>query len=142
MAAAFGFSIGDFINGINLVKDVIQALSESRGSSKEYVELRMQLESLELALNQIDSQFPGIEETTHRVALVSAVTTCRGLVNDFLQDIEKYHVPLSHKGPKSVWKDTLRKIQWRISISEELVAFRGKVAFHVNTIGMLLHIVQ
>jgi hypothetical protein len=40
MAATFGFSIGDFISGIILVKDIVQALSDSRGSSKEYVDLK------------------------------------------------------------------------------------------------------
>ncbi|KAF7514150.1 hypothetical protein GJ744_004475 [Endocarpon pusillum] len=46
MAATFGFSVGDFINGIHFVKDVIQAVSESRGSSNKYVKLGTQLESL------------------------------------------------------------------------------------------------
>jgi hypothetical protein len=139
--AAFGFSIGDFINGINLVKDVVQALSESRGSAREYAEPLTQLESLELAPNQIQSQFSDIQETSHRVTLVDAVTACCGLVNHFLRSIEKYHPSLSHKGPKSVWKETLRKIQWRLSMPEELVTFRGKISFHVNAIGILLHAV-
>ena len=142
MAAFFRFSIGDFINGIHLVKEIIEALSESRGSSKEYVELSTQLDSLELALTQIESQYPDIEDNTHQVALVRAVTACSKLVYDFLQSIEKYHRSLSHKAPKSVWKETLRKIQWQLSMPEELVEFRGKISFHVNAIGMLLHTIQ
>ena len=142
MAAAFGFSIGDFINGINFVKDVIQALSESRGSSNEYVELRTQIESLEIALSQVQSQSPFIQEIVHPGALVSALTACRELVNTFLHGIEKYHVSLSRKAPRAVWKDTLRKIQWRVSVPEELVTFRAKISFYVNTIGMQLNVIQ
>ena len=142
MVAFFGFSIGNFINGINLVKEVIQALSESQGSFKEYVELRIQLESLEMALAQIESQFPDIQEDVHQVALVSAVTACRELVYDFLHGIEKYHPSLSHNGPKSAWKETLCKMQWRLSMPEELMKFRGKLSFHLNVIGVLLHTIH
>lgn len=46
---------------------------------------------------------------------------------------------LNRKGSRTIWKDTLRKIQWRVSLPEELVTLRAKVSIHVNTIGMLLH---
>lgn len=41
MAAVFGFStnVSDFIAGIILIREIIQALSDSRGSSKEYLDL-------------------------------------------------------------------------------------------------------
>jgi hypothetical protein len=92
MAAAFGFSIGDFINGIILVKDVIQALSDSRGSSKEYSETMSQLHILKLALGQIEGQFAVLQSSTHWTALAGTLTSCRAVIDDFLQGIEKYHV--------------------------------------------------
>jgi hypothetical protein len=142
MAVPFGFSIGDFISGIILVKDIVQALSDNRGSSKEYLDLKVLLQSLALALNQIQGQFGDIQEDLHRAALVSAVTACREVVNDFLPGIEKYKESLCDDGPKSLWKDTLRKIKWKLSMPEELATFRGKISFHANAIGLLLHTVQ
>jgi hypothetical protein len=61
MAVPFGFSAGDFINAIILVKDVIKALSDSPGSSKEHNEMMSQLDGLELVLNQIDGQFADLQ---------------------------------------------------------------------------------
>jgi uncharacterized protein YbjQ (UPF0145 family) len=57
MAAAFGFSAGDFITGINLVKDIIKALNDSRGSSKEYLEVITELRGLEVALIHVKAQY-------------------------------------------------------------------------------------
>ena len=55
MAGAFGFPIGDFINGIIVIKDVIQALQESRGSSQEFVEVIRELHMLERALMEVNN---------------------------------------------------------------------------------------
>jgi hypothetical protein len=129
MAAAFGFSIGDFINGIILVKDVIQALSDSRGSSKEYSETMSQLHILKLALGQIEGQFADLQSSGP-----SSMTFCR-----VSRNIMFY---LSRKGPSAIWKDALRKIQWQLSMPEDLVAFRGKLSYYVYAIGMLLHTIQ
>jgi hypothetical protein len=49
---------------------------------------------------------------------------------------------LSRKGPSAIWKDALRKIQWQLSMPEDLVAFRGKLSYYVYAIGMLLHTIQ
>jgi uncharacterized protein YbjQ (UPF0145 family) len=46
MASAFGFSPGDFITTINLVKDIVKALNDSKGSSKEYLQVVVELRGL------------------------------------------------------------------------------------------------
>lgn len=50
MAAALGFSFGDFVAGILLVKDLINALQESKGGKADYRNLMNDLYSLERAL--------------------------------------------------------------------------------------------
>lgn len=50
---SFGFSVGDFINALELVGRVINALRESSRSGPEYRELVNQLYSLETALLQV-----------------------------------------------------------------------------------------
>jgi hypothetical protein len=142
MAVPFGFSVGDFINGILLAKDVIQALSDSRGSHKEYNETILQLNSLEQALGQIEGSIADLQSSTQWTVLAATLTSCRAVIDDFLQGIEKYHVSLSRKGPKAIWKDTLRKIQWQFSMPEELASFRGKLSLSLCTIGLLFHTIQ
>jgi hypothetical protein len=57
--------LGDFISGIILVKDIVQALNDNRSSFKEYLDLKALLQSLALALNQIQGQFGDIHEDLH-----------------------------------------------------------------------------
>jgi len=64
MATGFGFSTGDFIAGINLVQELIKALNDSRGSSKEYLELIAELRSLETALLEVKTLDLAVEQQT------------------------------------------------------------------------------
>lgn len=50
---AFGFSFGDFVAGINLVKGVIEALNDSVGAKLQYQRLITELINLEhIAIEQ------------------------------------------------------------------------------------------
>ena len=63
MSVGFGFSAGDFIAALGLVKTVISALEDSGNVSIEYRELLGELRSLETALIRVkgleidDSQY-------------------------------------------------------------------------------------
>jgi hypothetical protein len=74
MAAGFGFSTGDFIAGISLVQELIKALNDSRGSSKEYLELIAELRTLETALSEVKTLDLAVEQRPQRAALRQAAT--------------------------------------------------------------------
>ncbi|KAH7066871.1 hypothetical protein BKA63DRAFT_537293 [Paraphoma chrysanthemicola] len=50
MPLGFGFSIGDFIAGIKLLKNAYEALSDTRGAIADYTALRETIDDLEKAL--------------------------------------------------------------------------------------------
>jgi hypothetical protein len=55
----FGFSTGDFIAAVNLVRDPVKALHDSNGSSREYRELIRELHNLETVLLEVKARpFP------------------------------------------------------------------------------------
>lgn len=142
MAAAFGFSTGDFISSINLVKSVIQALNDSKGSSKEYLEVIAELRGLETVLVLVKSQYNQSIQPSQRAALRQAVKDCETSIDDFLASIEKYHGHLNRIGSNSKWKDTVRKIQWHLCEADELTSFRLRIASHAQNIDMLLATIQ
>lgn len=53
MSVGFGFSVGDFLAGIQLVRDVISSLQASGGSAASYQGLAFSLFSLERALLEV-----------------------------------------------------------------------------------------
>jgi hypothetical protein len=142
MATGFGFSAGDFVAGINLVQGLITALNDSRGSSKEYLELITELRSLETALLEVKALDLEVEQRAQRAALRQAAAQCQISIDNFLKDLTKYHPHLRLGGSLCAWKDTLRKIQWRFCKKEDLLQFRTEIRFHAQSIQMLMLTIQ
>ncbi len=142
MADAFGFSTGDFITGMKLVKDIIQALSDSRGSSKEYQEIIAELRNLETVLILVKEQDNQTTQISQRTALRQAVEDCRTIIDEFLVSIRKYHGHLHVGGSNNKWKSSLRKIQWHFCKADKLTPFRLRIASLVQNIGILLATIQ
>jgi hypothetical protein len=142
MATGFGFSTGDFIAGINLVRDVVKALQDSKGSSKEYLELIAELRTLETALLEVKALDLQIEQRDQRTALRTAVKECQTCIDNFLKDLTKYSRHLRLGGSQCTWKDAFRKIQWQLCKKDDLVRFRDEVGLHVQSIQVLMLSIQ
>jgi hypothetical protein len=53
MTVPFGFSVGDFVDGIGLIRDIIEALQSTSTSSTRYQAVIFELFSLERALLEV-----------------------------------------------------------------------------------------
>ena len=142
MLPTFGFSVGDFISGINIVRDLIKALEDSTGSSSEYRNLITELYSLERAL--IEVRHLTLDESQHAqsVALKQAAAQCQDTIDAFLQKIQKFQPPLRTGGSGSKWRDRLRKIEWVLYKKEDIQNFRAQVKGHTTSIDILLLTLQ
>ena len=138
MASGFGFSAGDIIAGIKLVKDLITAIQDSKGSSKEYLELISELRGLESALFGVKKLPLRSEQYQQQAVLREAVIRCRACIDDFLTTVTKYHSHLRLDGSQRPWRDAIRKIQWRLSKREDIEQFRSAIAFHTQILQILL----
>lgn len=142
MAVPFGFSAGDFIAAITLVKDLVKALHDSNGSSREYRELIHELHGLETGLLEVKALDLEVEQRAKRVALRQAATQCQASIDEFLKGLAQYQPHLRTGGSTRSWKDALRKIQWHLCKKDDLVKFRAEISFHTQTIQMLMLSVQ
>lgn len=124
------------------MKDIVRALNNSKGSSKEYLQVISELRGLELALIQVKAQYDDISHQGQKDALRQAVAKCDGSIKDSLDGLSKYHGHLSVIGSGNRWKDAVRKIQWRFCKAEELTNFRLRISLHVGEIEMLLATIQ
>jgi|ERR1700733_10622524 hypothetical protein len=138
MAAPFGFSAGDFIAAIGLIRDVTRALRDSGGASEECRELIYELHGLETALLEVKALDLEVDQRAQRVALRHAATQCQNTVDNFLGGLRKYQACLTNGYGSSRWKTALRKIQWQLCKKEDLVKFRAEIGFHAQSIQMLM----
>lgn len=142
MAAAFGFSVGDFINGIILVKDVITVLRESGGSSQEFIDVINRLYSLERTMLNIKTLQTGSDDLLQQVALLPIIALCQSSIDRFLKGIGKYQPHLRLGGSNSRYLTGLRKIQWRLCKSKDLRRFQDEIADHMRILQLLMERIQ
>jgi hypothetical protein len=140
--AAFGFSVGDFVDGIELTRQLINALKSSAGSAKEYQDLIHELYSLERALLEVKHLQVIDALRPQRIAVEQAALQCQDTITQFLSKISKYQPSLRVGGSGSAWRDCLRKIQWALYQKEDVQRFRAQIQGHTSSIMTLLMTLQ
>jgi hypothetical protein len=140
MPITFG-SVGDILSVCLIVKDLVAALDDSRGSSAEYREAIRELWGLDRALLEVDLLSRTCESTIEMNALFSAAkkaaADCRTCVASFSKKIKKYGPSLEEGGSRNLLKDTAMKIKW-VTKKDDLTKFRAEVNAHSSSINMLL----
>lgn len=150
MPIGFGFSAGDFISGLLLVKDVIRALDNVAGSSAEYLALKAELQSLERALNLLCDSSLTIFDGPYRQRVEETVQACCGIIHAFLTRTTKFDEALpnstnvSQKDTAAIpgWKITLRKVQWAFFKKEDVTLVRAQLSTQTSTLNTLLNLSQ
>jgi hypothetical protein len=112
--SAFSFFFGDFVDGIELIRQLTTALKSGAGSSKEYQVLIHELYSLERALLEVKQLQVVDELRPQRIAVEQAALQCQETISQFLSKISKYQPSLRIGGSGSTWRDCLRKVQWAL----------------------------
>ena len=140
MVVPFGFSIGDVISGIGLVKDIIKALQNTHGATADYRELNAELRALFTALDGIENLRLSNARDTHELsALNQAVTGCQSCLESFLDKTAKSQ---GLAGPATLLKDQFRKVQWALCCKNNVATLRSQLSLHTSAITILLATIQ
>ena len=134
MVVPFGFSFGDMVSGISLVKDLIRALQDSGGATADYRSLMSELYGLERALIAI-KELSLSEGADGYQAVRQAVGQCQICVDHFLQKVTKYQ-PLS--AGNTTLKDAVKKVKWALCRREDLLKFRQSLEIQSSSMNLLL----
>jgi len=148
LTMSFGFSVGDFIGGIELIGTVIASLRDSGGASSEYRELIQELLALEHALIQVKrlDESSSLQHQAQYLALTQAACHCQHTIDAFWTKARRYqpHLVLSD-GVGSVsarTKSAWMKIRWSLCRSEDLAVFKLNIMAHTQAIMILLATLQ
>jgi hypothetical protein len=142
MAVPFGFSVGDFVSACILIKDVVQALDSSRGSSAEYQQVIRELWALDRALLEVVNLAQNFEMTVELNSLSHTARTVAdqslSCMRGFLAKIKGYEKSLGGVGSGRSWMDAKDKVMWALSKKEDLRKFRAEINGLSSAINMLL----
>jgi hypothetical protein len=142
-ASGFGFSFGDFVSAIKIVKDICQALRESGGAKDEFQHVLIDLQHLETLLEQLDHNawdYGG--DAGHLNAIKGMALACRIPLEEFLKKIHKYRSleVSSGKGFQTRVRSESRKVLCAINMKDEVEKFRAVIAAKLVSINLLIHI--
>jgi hypothetical protein len=148
MPVTFG-SIGDIIAVGILVKDLVAALNQSRGSQAEYKQLVDELDLLGDVLARIDHLCNIAGTTTGRTFEVSALhdatlqvaQNCRKCIEGFSVRLKRYGKTLGSSGVRTkseAFKAVAANIRWQLGEKEEVVRFRAEIASQTASLNLVL----
>jgi hypothetical protein len=146
MGIPFGFSVGDVIAGIGVIKASIDALHSSHGAAKDYQQLSNKLGTLSESLNSVRAiPINPLEDTQQHAAIIGAVQRCQQSINFFLNRITKYELLKQDNLPRN-WTvkviTAVKKIQWALCERGDIEKFTQDVRQQIDEIGLLIPALQ
>lgn len=141
--ASFGFSVGDFVTCLNLIREVAQALSDSRGSASEYkslfetlVSLNQTLAASELIYLQWDTQATSPTYKTHSTAMINGILferqKCKELLESFLKSSQPYTDAFVKERGRAIVRNW-RKVTWLFQ-KEDVNDLERKLQRHLRAL--------
>jgi hypothetical protein len=135
-------SVGDIISISLTVKDLVQALDNSRGSAAEYQDLIRELWGLDRVLLEVEQASRNSEQTIELYALwvttKRATDECRRSIENFLEKVKRYEKSLGGRTSQNTLRGVPMKIKWRLTQSDELEKFKAAINAHCSSLSMLL----
>jgi len=141
--ATFGFSVGDFIACLNLIREVAQALNDSKGSSSEYQSLFQTLASLQQTLAYVEqiylqwdtpaaSSAYGKPATAMINGIVFERQKCKQLMESFLKSSQPYTDAFVKERGRAIVRNW-RKVTWLFQ-REEVNKFEKELQRHLQAL--------
>lgn len=141
MSAGFGFSIGDLIAGIKLIKTSIEAVNGAKGASGDFAAILAEIATLEDGLEAVEElQLEDNFSPKQGAAIDRTVSACQKSIDEFYLSIAKYQPHL--RSQASGLQASYRRIKWALCKKEDIANFRAQVARHASTLNMLLVTLQ
>lgn len=142
MVVPFGFSVGDIIAGIGVIKDSVQAFSDTRGATKDHKLLCDTLTRLCASLKAVrDLGIDPVHDVRQQEAIRQDVDQCQSCIDDFVCRIAKYKIIQPSTQPLS-WESRVKvaakKIQWALLKQDDLSKFKTDVQLQFDSITVLL----
>lgn len=135
MPVAFGFSVGDFIGGIEFICVLIQALQESAGSNSKYTGVIEALQSAKAVLTQLGClQLP----EPRQAEVDEIIKRYERTTVTFAKKVAKYDRHLGAQASRKSLKGIVRQIQWQRYGEKEVVWFQDQLQQHSSALQLIL----
>ena len=140
MSAGFGFSIGDFIAVVNLLRQVGIALKDSGGARDDFWNTITKLETTRAILSCI-ANFEGSKEDLATVhAIHSLASQIQGDVERFISKIQRYQGKIGSVQARHFGYSTFAKIRWSQSVAGDVRRLYEDVDSKLTSLSLLFNL--
>ena len=153
MVVPFGFSFGDFVDGLQLLNTVVAALRETGGASSEFEYTVIELENIDSILCRVQG-FQATDSTSDLFNKLHFLGhTCNVPLRNFLAKLEKLEPELgtthnctasSSTSPKfqKYGKQPLRRVQWAVQFKNHVSDLKAAISPQLALIEILLQMIS
>ncbi|KAL9089679.1 MAG: hypothetical protein Q9159_002407 [Coniocarpon cinnabarinum] len=137
-------SVGDIIALTKLIKELVEALNDSRGAAHDFRKLVRQLQSLGSVLQEVHlllcrhEPSPGLDAL--RASTIRVAAGCQESAEEFLAQVRKYQQSLREGGSGRKIVDGVRKVQWRLLKKEDAQAFQSQLLAQTSSLQTLVEL--
>lgn len=136
---SFGWSVGDLVGAVQLLRKVVVALKDAGGASDEYGEEVAFLQSLAVTLRHLDALQSSRVDQEVFLNLQEHCKQVKEPVLLFLKDIQRrFQGPLGQKTSWANVSPATRRVQWALSVSKRVKGLRRKVSGNIDAIQLCL----
>ena len=140
MAVPIGFSIGDFIATIQLLKDISKTLNEHGGAQSHYQHTVRNLETIQAILSRLESFHSASGQTTQINAIRAQAQATQKEVQDFVRKIQKFKTTLGLGAPAGKRYGVIDKLKWSRKEAKGAAELSKSVDVQLRNIQVLLHL--
>lgn len=136
-APASGFSAGDFVSAIKLVKRVGKALDNAGGAAEDYRNFKKELSSLQTSLTQLQLSHPH-ESSPFALCTKEQIKVTLASVSEFFALVSKFDAKLGNETRAEWYQGTARKVQWAMIYAKGVEELWAKVGLHLQSLILML----
>lgn len=121
MKMSFGFGVGDFIAGASLAYKLYEALSDVRGSKRQFAQLSQELLVVHQVLSQVE-QLRANNQLAHDTlnALLFLTNGISEAIEDFQPSLKQYEESLQEEGSGNRLKGLVKKGMWKFHMPDHV----------------------
>lgn len=131
----FGFSAGDFISAINLLRKAADALRETSGAAEQFQHAAVELNILQRMLVRVKSLEPRASQSAEIVEHIGFYShLCYAPLARFINKVKRFERHLRQDLRSNRTKDAIghvskagRTIQWAICLEKELGSLKNSI---------------
>lgn len=139
VAPAFGFSVGDFIAGTNVLINVFGAFREVGGASSKYTSEVLFLNSLTSTLKHLEEYVNDTPQNDISQEILKLLELVKGPLDSFKTFLDKYEASLGNLSSKSTLGKAPKKITYTLKeISGKVEKLRLQVEQPLQAVNSLL----